>query len=326
MKKTLSKELDQKIKNAKSKKVNKSIKNTIQSDEKIFTNEEERVAYYKFQDTKSRGEYLDEKYGLEKDNLKIIIDNPALKEYIKQQSVLNECSHSEYVTQILTFEKEENEFVLNEVSEELEALKDGTFDYSTLSSADELLEYLEKTHPSNILGDYAKKHNYGWYEALHEMVNEHKEMKLLIQYDNEELTIGQVAEQLCISKSEVLDLLQKHKIPYVRVDEEYLEQEFNSFKKVEFMEEIEKFKIKYEEDKNQMVNETLEISLGDMESLEVLAKDKNMSVGCLVSFVLHNVAQDKKGKWSEFTEKMDGLFTPDIINHIKKTSKELRGK
>jgi len=55
-------------------------------------------------------------------------------------------------------------------------------------------------------------------------------MKLLIQYNNEELTIGQVAENLCISKSEVLDLLKKHKIPYVRVDEEYLEQEFEPLK------------------------------------------------------------------------------------------------
>lgn len=166
------------------------------------------------------------------DDLEITIDNLALKEYIKKQAELNKCSHNEYVAQILTFEKEEDEFILNEVSEELDALKDGTFDYSTLSSADELLEYLEKTNPKNILGDYAKENNYGWYEAFHEIVTEHREMKLLIQYDNEELTIGQVAEQLCISKSEVLDLLTKHKIPYVRVDEEYLEEELKNADRV----------------------------------------------------------------------------------------------
>jgi excisionase family DNA binding protein len=56
-------------------------------------------------------------------------------------------------------------------------------------------------------------------------------MKLLIQYDNAELTTGQVAEKLGISKSEVLELLKKHKIPYVRADEEYLEQEFKTIQK-----------------------------------------------------------------------------------------------
>ena len=57
-------------------------------------------------------------------------------------------------------------------------------------------------------------------------------MKLLIQYDNEELTIGQVAEKLSVSKSEVLDLLKKHNIPYVRVDEEYLKEELENADRV----------------------------------------------------------------------------------------------
>ena len=56
-------------------------------------------------------------------------------------------------------------------------------------------------------------------------------MKLLIQYDNAELSTVQVAEKLGISKSEVLDLLKKHKIAYVRVDEEYIKQEFEAFDK-----------------------------------------------------------------------------------------------
>jgi transcriptional regulator with XRE-family HTH domain len=54
-------------------------------------------------------------------------------------------------------------------------------------------------------------------------------MKLLIQYDNAELTTGQVAEKLGISKSEVLELLKKHNIPYIRADEEYIKQEFEAF-------------------------------------------------------------------------------------------------
>jgi len=31
-----------------------------------------------------------------------------------------------------------------------------------------------------------------------------------------------------------------------------------------------------------------------------------------------------KAKWAEFAEKMDGLFTPDIVEHIKSSRKEAR--
>jgi excisionase family DNA binding protein len=199
--------------------------------QKKFSSDEARAEYYKLQDTKTKDEYFEEKYGLGKDVFNIKIADPQLTEYIKDQAKLNKISNNEYVTKILNFEKEENEFILNDVSEELEALENGTLDTKTLSSARDLLDYLEKTDPENILGDYAKEHNYGIYESLHEIVNEHKEMKLLIQYDNAELTTGQVAEKLGISKSEVLDLLVKHKIPYVRADEEYLEQEFKTIQK-----------------------------------------------------------------------------------------------
>lgn len=149
---------------------------------------------------------------MKKEYLKITIDNTILTKYIKKQADLNKCSNDEYVAKILTFEKEENEFVVSEVSEEIKALDNGIFDYNTLSSADELLEYLEKTSPKNILEEYAKEYNYGYYEALHEIVTEHKEMKLLIEYANEELTIEQVSEKLSIAESEVLYLLKKHKI------------------------------------------------------------------------------------------------------------------
>ncbi len=56
------------------------------------------------------------------------------------------------------------------------------------------------------------------------------EYNLLKAYDRGELSLGQVAEILSISKSEVMDFLKKYDIPYVRVDSEYLDQEFGAFK------------------------------------------------------------------------------------------------
>ena len=41
--------------------------------------------------------------------------------------------------------------------------------------------------------------------------------------------MGQVANILNISKSETMELLKKYNIPFVRVDREYLEQEFGAF-------------------------------------------------------------------------------------------------
>ena len=161
--------------------------------------------------------------------LNITILDSEIVNYIKSQAELNKVSNSEYVTNLVKLEKEENKFILSDLSEELKVLKNGILDKSKLTTFDELLNELEKTDPENILGDYAKEHNYSIYESLHEIVNEHKEMKLLIQYDNAELSTGQVAEELGVSKSEVLDLLKKHNIPYIRADEEYIEQEFKAF-------------------------------------------------------------------------------------------------
>ncbi len=53
---------------------------------------------------------------------------------------------------------------------------------------------------------------------------------MLKAYDRGELSLGQVANILNISKSETMELLKKYDIPFVRVDSEYLEQEFGAFK------------------------------------------------------------------------------------------------
>ena len=59
---------------------------------------------------------------------------------------------------------------------------------------------------------------------------ETQEYNLLKAYDRGELSLGQVANILNISKSETMELLKKYDIPFVRVDSEYIEQEFGAFK------------------------------------------------------------------------------------------------
>lgn len=58
---------------------------------------------------------------------------------------------------------------------------------------------------------------------------ETQEYNLLKAYDRGELSIGQVATILNLPKIEVIELLEKYDIPFIRVDSEYLEQEFSAF-------------------------------------------------------------------------------------------------
>ncbi len=59
---------------------------------------------------------------------------------------------------------------------------------------------------------------------------ETQEYNLLKAYDRGDLSLWQVANILNISKSETMELLKKYDIPFVRVDSEYIEQEFGAFK------------------------------------------------------------------------------------------------
>jgi len=59
---------------------------------------------------------------------------------------------------------------------------------------------------------------------------EMQEYNLLKAYDRGELSLGQVATILNLSKADTMELLKKYDIPFVRVDREYLEQEFGAFK------------------------------------------------------------------------------------------------
>ncbi len=72
-------------------------------------------------------------------------------------------------------------------------------------------------------------------EAIKEMFQiknrlDRQEYNLLKAYDRGELTIGQIGTILNLSKYEVMELLEKYDIPFIRVDEEYIEHEFNAFK------------------------------------------------------------------------------------------------
>ena len=57
-----------------------------------------------------------------------------------------------------------------------------------------------------------------------------QEYNLLKAYQEGDLSIGQVAKILDATKFEVMELLEKYNIPFITVDEEYLDQEFNAFK------------------------------------------------------------------------------------------------
>jgi hypothetical protein len=72
-------------------------------------------------------------------------------------------------------------------------------------------------------------------EAIKEMFQtktkiEVQEYNLLKSYDRGELSIGQIGTILNLSKYEVMELLEKYDIPFIRVDREYIEHEFNAFK------------------------------------------------------------------------------------------------
>jgi len=58
---------------------------------------------------------------------------------------------------------------------------------------------------------------------------EQQEYNLLRAYQEGDLSIGQVAKILDSNKFEVMELLEKYNIPFITVDEEYLNQEFNAF-------------------------------------------------------------------------------------------------
>ena len=90
-------------------------------------------------------------------------------------------------------------------------------------------QYLETILKTKFYDDEGK-----FIEAIKKLFQKDDEFKireynLLKAYQEGELSIGQVAKYLNISKIKTMELLKKYEIPFIEVDEEYLEQEFSAF-------------------------------------------------------------------------------------------------
>jgi len=73
---------------------------------------------------------------------------------------------------------------------------------------------------------------------------------------------------------------------------------------------------------------TLQIDSNDKKTINQLldiAKNKfHLDVFVIEDTSNAKVKIETKTKWAEFAEKMDGLFTPDIVKHISTSRKEAR--
>ena len=77
---------------------------------------------------------------------------------------------------------------------------------------------------------------------------------------------------------------------------------------------------------------SLEIGTIDIRDREVANFIQNKSVKEIKDLIIeffrykvHNqTIQNKKGKWGAFADRMSGLTTPEITEHINKTSQEFR--
>lgn len=80
------------------------------------------------------------------------------------------------------------------------------------------------------IAEHIRKSSIEARESFDEEISKRLTMMILNQYENGNLTIGQVSEILDISKNETIGLLKEYNIAFINADEEYLEQEFNTVK------------------------------------------------------------------------------------------------
>ena len=69
---------------------------------------------------------------------------------------------------------------------------------------------------------------------------------------------------------------------------------------------------------------TLNIATDDMNVIKEIQKMVVQKFHFDVQIIDNVATNNTKTKWAEFAEKMDGLFTPDIVNHINTIRKEAR--
>lgn len=67
---------------------------------------------------------------------------------------------------------------------------------------------------------------------------------------------------------------------------------------------------------------TLNIGTNDMTAIKEIQKMVVQKFHFDVQII--DKSKNTKTKWAEFAEKMDGLFTPDIVKHIDTSRKEAR--
>ena len=69
---------------------------------------------------------------------------------------------------------------------------------------------------------------------------------------------------------------------------------------------------------------TLSIGTNDMAAIKEIQQMVVQKFHFDVQIIQPRSTKNTKTKWAEFAEKMDGLFSPDIVKHIDASRKEAR--
>jgi len=69
---------------------------------------------------------------------------------------------------------------------------------------------------------------------------------------------------------------------------------------------------------------TLNIGTNDMAAIKEIQEMVVQKFHFDVQIIDTKISNKTKTKWAEFAEKMDGLYTPDIVKHIDTSRKEAR--
>ncbi len=69
---------------------------------------------------------------------------------------------------------------------------------------------------------------------------------------------------------------------------------------------------------------TLRIDTNNMSAIEEIKEMVRSHFHLDVQIVRRDTPSKSPSRWSEFTNKMDGLFTPEIVDHIRNSRQEAR--
>ena len=71
---------------------------------------------------------------------------------------------------------------------------------------------------------------------------------------------------------------------------------------------------------------TLQIDSNDKKSIQQLIDIAKNKLHLNIFIIEDSTKAETKTKWGEFAQKMDGLFTPEIVQHISNSRKEAKTK